>query len=115
MLRCDGIHDDSDASLQPVESNSEDSSGESQDKVENIEFDSDESVENNGVEDDTIQGPTAMMNRSWLQKLFSLLDADLGLEGRFVSMRGLYNSWLSAMRPTHWSNDDENVLITAAN
>ena len=32
MLRRDGIHDDSDASLQPVESNSEDSGGESQDK-----------------------------------------------------------------------------------
>ena len=49
MLRCDGIHDDSDAPLQPVEPNSR----ESQDEDENIEFDSDESVENDGVEDDT--------------------------------------------------------------
>ena len=47
------VHDDSDASLQPIESNSEDSSGESQDKDENIEFDSNESVENDGIEDDT--------------------------------------------------------------
>ena len=31
----------------------EDSSGESQDEDENIEFDTDESVENDGVEDDT--------------------------------------------------------------
>ena len=61
------------------------------------------------------QGPTVMMNRSWLLKLVSLLDADLGLEGRFASMGDLYNSWLSAMRPTHWSSDDENVSITAAN
>ena len=61
------------------------------------------------------QGPTVMMNRSWLLKLFSLLDTDLGLEGRFVSMGDFYNSWLSAMRPTHWSSDDENVIITAAN
>ena len=53
MLRGDGIHDDSDAPLQPVESNSEDSSGESQDEDDNIEFDYDESVENDGVKDDT--------------------------------------------------------------
>ena len=53
MLRRDGIHDDSDAPLQPVESNSEDSSGQNKDEDENIEFDSDESVENDGVEDDT--------------------------------------------------------------
>ena len=33
-----------------------------------------------------------MMNRSWLLKLFSLLDIDLGLEGQFVSMGDLYNS-----------------------
>jgi len=32
------------------------------------------------------QGPTAMMNRSWLLKLFSLLDADLGLEELIASM-----------------------------
>ena len=43
VLRRDGIHDDSDAPLKPVESNSEDRSGESQDEDENIEFDSDES------------------------------------------------------------------------
>ena len=53
MLRRDGIHDDSDVPLQPVESNSEDNSGESQDEDENIEFDSDESVENDGVVGDT--------------------------------------------------------------
>ena len=39
--------------FQPVESNSEDSCGKSHDEDENIEFDSDESVENDGVEDDT--------------------------------------------------------------
>ena len=61
------------------------------------------------------QGPTGMMNRSWLLKLFSVLDADLGLEGRFASMGDLYNSWLSAMRPTHWGSDNENVPITAGN
>ena len=60
-------------------------------------------------------GPTAMMNRSWLLKLFSLLDADLGLEERFASMGDLNNSWLSAMRPTHWNSDEENDPITAAN
>ena len=49
MLRRDGIHDDSDAPLKPVESNSEDRSGESQDEGENIGFDSDESIENDGV------------------------------------------------------------------
>ncbi|PFX11992.1 hypothetical protein AWC38_SpisGene24119 [Stylophora pistillata] len=53
MLSRDDIHDDSKAPLQPVESNSEDSSGESEDEDENIEFDSDESVENDGSEDDT--------------------------------------------------------------
>ena len=53
MLHRDGIHDDSDAPLQPVESNSEDSSGQNKDEDENIEFDSDESVENDGVEDNT--------------------------------------------------------------
>ena len=53
MLRRDGIHHDSDAPPQPVESNSENSSGESQDEDENIEFDSDESVENESVEDET--------------------------------------------------------------
>ena len=53
MLRRDGIHNDSDAPLQPVESHSEDSSGQNKDEDENIEFDSDQSAENDAVEDDT--------------------------------------------------------------
>jgi len=40
MLRRDGILNDSDTPLQPVKSNSEDSSGQNKDEDENIEFDS---------------------------------------------------------------------------
>ena len=62
MLSCNGIHHDSDAPPQPVESNSENSTGESQDKDKNIEYDSDESIENGGMR--MRQGSTAMMSHS---------------------------------------------------
>lgn len=53
MLRCDNIHNDSDTQLQSAEPNCEESGGSNQEEGEDLEFDSDENIEVDDVDDVT--------------------------------------------------------------
>lgn len=88
MLRCDNIHNDSDTQLQSAEPNCEESGGSNQEEGEDLEFDSDENIEVDDVDDvtrtDSNNVPQLASEALFLIKRRSRFGRTIRFNGRFI-------------------------------